>query len=463
MYNVMKRHEVQVLHRAGQTLNQIAGQVGMSRRSVASIVKEPPVEQIIRQVLSAESKVGRPSTALPFAQQVQEIFKTHKDLPTIEILRRLRLKGYAGGKTAVYELVAQLRPREVQPVVRFEGVPGEFSQHDFGHVRVKYVDGRTEKIDFFASRLKWSRFSQVTIVPDERLEALVRTLLEHLEAWGGLPLVCVFDNPKTIVLKHEGSLIEWNPTFAQVAIDMRFGVELCTPGRGQEKGTVENLVKWVKNSFFKVRRFHDREDLLQQLAEWLREVNTQRPSRATGEIPAWRLEEEKKRFRPLPIAPADYALRIPVAAGPTGHVVHDTVRYSVPARAIGLPGTLFLYKDRVKVVAGPFCAEHPRWPQTPGISWRPEHRAEMLARVSGERGKLYLKRQQLFELGPDAFELLTEIVHARPRGAWKFDVEKLYELLLHHGAPRLLLAMREALRGRLFGADHVARLLKEIA
>ena len=38
------------------------------------------------------------------------------------------------------------------------------------------------------------------------------------------------------------------------------GVELCWPYRAQEKGAVENLVGFVKGSFFKVRGFQDPED-----------------------------------------------------------------------------------------------------------------------------------------------------------------------------------------------------------
>lgn len=44
---------------------------------------------------------------------------------------------------------------------------------------------------------------------------------------------------------------------------------LCTPRRGNQKGAVENLVGFAKNSFFKVRRFHDRQDRDRQLFEWL--------------------------------------------------------------------------------------------------------------------------------------------------------------------------------------------------
>src|SRR5713101_10139336 len=101
--------------------------------------------------------------------------------------------------------------------------------------------------------------------------------------------------------------------FAGVALDLGLGVEVCWPYRPQEKGAVENLVGWVKGSFFKQRRFLDREDLERQLCEWRTEGNTVRPSRATGVPPAARIGEERARLRPLKIAPADLALRIPVS------------------------------------------------------------------------------------------------------------------------------------------------------
>src|SRR5205823_3135637 len=77
---------------------------------------------------------------------------------SVEVLRRVRQVGYAGGKSALYGLVASLRPKEVKPLVRFEGLPGEFSQHDFGQVDVEFRDGSVRRIRFFASRLKYSRW-----------------------------------------------------------------------------------------------------------------------------------------------------------------------------------------------------------------------------------------------------------------------------------------------------------------
>ena len=61
--------------------------------------------------------------------------------PCLKTLEVLRERGYAGGKRAVYALVQRLRPRETRPLRRFEGLAGEFSQHDFGEMRVEFADG----------------------------------------------------------------------------------------------------------------------------------------------------------------------------------------------------------------------------------------------------------------------------------------------------------------------------------
>lgn len=86
--------------------------------------------------------------------------------------------------------------------MRFEGLPAEFSQHAFGQVDVTFVDGRKKRIRFFASRLEYSRFVAVTLVADERVETLARCLARDFVTVGGLPLLAVFDRPKTIVAKR---------------------------------------------------------------------------------------------------------------------------------------------------------------------------------------------------------------------------------------------------------------------
>ena len=456
----LKRHEIQVLLKAGHTQEDAARIAAVSLSTVQRVSGEPGVEHVNDEEERARRKIGRPSTAEPFRALVEKLLKEEPQLLSVEVLRRARLDGYEGGKSALYSLAASLRPHDVKLLMRFEGLPGEFSQHDFGQVKIRFLDDKCCTVHFFASRLKWSRWVEVSLVENEVVETLVRELAEHFTRFGGVPLCAVFDRPKTVALswRKDGEVTEWNPTFAYAALELGFTAEVCWPHQPQQKGSVENLVGWVKGSFFKQRRFHDMEDLAAQLLQWLQEVNTQRPSRATGQIPLERMGAERKRLRPLKIPASELALRIPIQVGPTAEVFYDGRGYALPPEAAGLPGTLYLYRNRVKIVAGRWQAEHERFIAKGQVARLPEHRAAHLAAVAGKRGKRYLKRQQLFECGQATVEVLTEIVHRSPRG-WYAEIDQLHELLQVVGTEKMERACRAAVQAGSFAVAFIAQCL----
>jgi hypothetical protein len=45
----------------------------------------------------------------PYAPQVAQWLREDPDVPGVEVLRRVRLAGYRGGKSALYELVRRVR------------------------------------------------------------------------------------------------------------------------------------------------------------------------------------------------------------------------------------------------------------------------------------------------------------------------------------------------------------------
>ena len=111
----------------------------------------------------------------------------------------------------------------------------------------------------------------------------------------------------------------------------------------------------------------------------------------------------------------------------------------MPPEAIGLPGTLYLYRERVRILAGRFSAEHARQFQPGDGSILPEHRAQRVAAVSGTRARRYLQRQHFLDVGSAALADLTELTHRRPQ-IWMHDVERLHHRLQTHGDA----AMRQA-------------------
>jgi transposase len=178
------------------------------------------------------------------------------------------------------ELCRKLRPKAyAEPIVRFEGLPGEYTQFDFGEANVQVGDS-VVRVQFFAARLKYSRFMHAEIVPDQQAETLVRSVITAMAALGGSTKEWVFDNPTTIRISKAGVQPPvLHRYLAQLVAEYGAIPTLCAPRSGNQKGSVERLVGYVKNSFLRCRKFADHADLQRQLTVWLREVNYDRPSR----------------------------------------------------------------------------------------------------------------------------------------------------------------------------------------
>ena len=228
-------------------------------------------------------------------------------------------------------------------------------------------------------------------------------------AFGEVTLCAVFDRPKTVALKWAK-----NGAPQPERLDRESG------------GLGEGLV-------LQAAPVPCREDLQPQLCQWLQEVNHERPSRATAEVPELRRQQELPRLRPLRVSPerAGAAHADSGVSDRRGELRRSQLRHA-PRRLPSMAGTLYLYRDHVHIVAGRYQAEHPRYIAKGTVSRQPEHRAAQLAAVSGKRGRRYLQREHLLETGEAALRFLTELVHRDPR-SWYRDAEILHRLLQQHG------------------------------
>jgi transposase len=438
----------------------------VSVRSVRRVLSEPKPDLAALNGEAVGPGPGRPSCAEPFRHQVATLLESESELSTVELLRRCRESGYAGGKSAFYDLVKSVRKPSVgaEPIVRFEGVPGEYAQFDFGERWIEYVGGARRKVIAFVGRLKYSRHVHVEIVPDQKAETLVRAVVACLEAWRCVPLIWVFDNPKTVRTSAIGQPIVIHSYLAGLAAELNAAVLLCTPHQPQQKGAVERGVGWFKNGFLAQRRFVDALDLQSQLTAWLAEANGARPSDATGVIPATRLAQEQiaLRARPLPFTAAQFALRLPATVLPTGTVHILGTTYSVDPKRVGAPAMVLLRATEVEVVIGGSRCVHRRVDHCDLPQRLPEHRREMLGAVFGERKRNSFQRQCLWELGRDAQDFLEGLVHRCGADAtgWYRPVAQLYALLEEHGDSVLREAMASAHGAKRHDVPAVVRALR---
>src|ERR1700676_5664533 len=117
MLGMLKRHEIEILLKAGHPKTEVARLGGVFSRSVQRIAEKNPIVDVNDSAERAQRHIGRPSIVEDFRKLVLDTLNEKADLPSREILRRVRAAGYGGGKTALYGLVSSLRPKPVRPLV----------------------------------------------------------------------------------------------------------------------------------------------------------------------------------------------------------------------------------------------------------------------------------------------------------------------------------------------------------
>lgn len=456
----MERSAIQLLHKRGKSQRQIAKDLGYSRVTVARVLKE--------QVEIQPARRHRTSIVDPYREQiVRWVGEGLTAVRMLELARSDPERPYPGSHSVFRAAVRQERLKQQQAQViaavpvRFEGLPGEYLQVDWGEVpRFPFTRQAPATRYFLACRLKYSRWSWVAFRSDMRQETLLRGLVDCFVTLGWVPWVLTFDNMKVVTSGRdtEGQPI-WTPALVQLAQEFGFHPEACTPGAANQKGSVEALVKWVKGNFLPGRAFADDADLTQQQVAWLDDVN-QRPSRATGVAPSALGLEEARAGGALPPTAHDYGFLRPGQVSREALVAVEGNQYSVPVQHVGAPVTVRLHQERVVLWRDAVpLAEHQRAPD--GAHQRvviPDHFEALFALKP--RAQVMLYRQALLDLGAVAYRYIGELSR-RQRDRLRAEILAVYALLQQHGAADLVAAMELALSVNAFGADYLRALLSQ--
>jgi len=343
--------------RDGWSIREISRRSGWSRQTIRKALAAPAAPP--RYELSAP----RPSPVMgPYLDVVRQWLADDETAPRKQrhTARRIydRLvseHGFTGAEVTVRQAVARLRgarPRE--PFVPLEAPFGKIAQADFGSAVVTIAGVRTE-VALFCLRAKASKVPFVAAYPTERLEAFLAGHVAAFEFFGGVPAELWYDNAKTAVTKIlAGPAREEHERLSALRAHYLFESSFCTPGAGNEKGSVENLVGYVRrNALVPVARsFTDLADLNRHLRAWCERERT-------GHADAWRLE--RAALGELPARPFPASVSRPVVANKVAMVNVDRVRYSVPVACAGATLRAECFVDRVELYRGAdLVASHAR-------------------------------------------------------------------------------------------------------
>ena len=249
---------------------------------------------------------------------------------------------FAGSEVTVRRAVARLRGKRIEAYVPLEAPWGGIAQADFGGAVVMIGRKRTE-VSLFCMRAKASRVPFVVALPSEKLEAFLAGHVEAFEFFGGTFREVWYDNAKTAVTKilagpHRIEHERLSALRAHYLIDSHF----CSPARGNEKGSVENLVGYVRRNALvpHTRSFSSMAALNVHLRAWCERERVRHAA-------AWAIE--RAALSDLPPHPFSASVSRPVVVGKTSMVTVARSRYSVPVTHVGRTLRSECFVDRVEI------------------------------------------------------------------------------------------------------------------
>jgi transposase len=167
----------------------------------------------------------------------------------LELARADPAQPYTGSRSQFGEIVRRIKHEQQHQAaapIRFEGLPEEYLQVDWGEVGAFPFTQHVPATRYFlACRLKYSRWTWVRFTADMRQETLFRSLVDCFLALGWVPWVLVFDNMKTVTSGRDPSgQPVWTPALRQLAGECGFHLQACDPGAGNQKACVSNCTSW---------------------------------------------------------------------------------------------------------------------------------------------------------------------------------------------------------------------------
>lgn len=450
--------------REGQSIREIARDLGMSRRTVRRYIQSDgpwrytlsrprpkpvsdPIEAVVREIILQDSTVRNRKQRHTARRIYERLVEEH---------------GFRGSERTVRRLVAAIKEevgassKEVFLPLEFDY--GQLFEADWFEADVE-MDGRLVRANILACRLRASRAIFLKAYPAANQEALFDGLEGAFRFWQGVPNAGRFDNPRTIVTFRKDGRREENERFGQFRAHYGFSLSLCTKGQAHEKGSVENLVGFAERRFLTpvpgVKDYDELNDYLWQKCEEYLAYPVPGSRLTVGEA----LEEERKHLMPLPAGAFDWGRPAFVRVNSKSLVRYDNHSYSVPVEYARRNVMLKVYVDRIEIWhGGNKVAEHRRSYVKGGETYELAHYVPLLARKPGAIPLAKPVRTSEMATVIQQFRRGLEGRVERPAS----EMAKIMDLMNRYGIEVVGRALEVAVQRSCFGYDAVACIVRSL-
>jgi transposase len=183
-----------------------------------------------------------------------ETLEKFPKLTAMRLYAMARERGYPGGPDHFRRVVARHRPRKpAEAYQRLATLPGEEAQVDWAHFGSVQVGRAKRKLYAFVFVLSWSRHTVVRFYLGASMAFFLRGHVEAFATIGGVPRRCLYDNLKSAVLERKADIVRFNPKLLELAAHYHFELRPVAVARGNEKGRVERVIRYLRSAFFEGR------------------------------------------------------------------------------------------------------------------------------------------------------------------------------------------------------------------
>ncbi len=440
----------------GKSRREAARVFGLSRETVLKMCRFSMPPGYTRTKPAEKPKLG------PHVAVIDAILEADRTAPVKQrhtakrIFERLRDEhGFGGGYTVVKDHVRVSRARGRETFVPLAHPPGH-AQADFGEA-IAVIGGVRQKIHFFCLDLPQSDACFVKAYPRETTEAFLDGHVSGFGFFDGVPLSILYDNTTLAVAKICGDgKRERTRAFTELVSHCLFQDRFGRPGKGNDKGKVEGLVKYARANFMTpIPTAASFEELNTMLAERCRARQGDRAGRHASTI-GERLVADLDALRALPAVPLEPCEKRSARVSSTALVRYRCNDYSVPT-AYGFQDVLVkgFVAEVVILCGGTEIARHPRCYGEGVFVSNPLH---YLALIETKPNALdQAAALQGWDL-PEVFQHLRHLLEARMGNRGKREFIQVLRLM--EAAPKdvVAFAATEAIRLGAIGFDAVKQI-----
>lgn len=280
--------EIRQLYEQGLGISEISRRLNIDRKTVRKYAQE--------SLLPKYKRARRENTLLEDYKNYLNKRLSEYDLSAKKLFNEIKHQGYSGSYSWLAQYIATIKKENnKKAVMRFETLPGEQAQVDWGYLGEIYdVEKRKiVKLHCFFIILGYSRMLYAEVFPDMKLEHFLKGHNHAFIYFGGYTREILYDNLKSVVIKRalSSSNSEFNKKFMDFAGYYGFKPILCRPYKPNTKGKIENSVNFVKKGFYQGNDFTSLKQINEELKIWLDEAN-KRDHATIHEAPISRLKKE---------------------------------------------------------------------------------------------------------------------------------------------------------------------------